>query len=190
MSDMNDTIDADVRPTRRVEVDGAGDDARSPPLCFLDLVGYTALTEERGDEAAAELAAHLAELVAGAANAHPGSAVKWLGDGLMANFRDPKDAVAFALEIVRGIPTAGLPPVRIGVAAGPVVVYSGDYFGRTVNLAARIAARAAPGEVLVSESVVVSLIPRPATFVDAGAARLKGFTRPIQLFEPVKVGSR
>ncbi len=64
----------------------------------------------------------------------------------MAYFRDPRDAVTFALRISRQVPEARLPPAHLGVAAGSVVAYAGDYFGRTVNLAARIAAYASSGK--------------------------------------------
>ena len=80
-----------------------------------------------------------------------GVPAKWLGDGVMSYFREPAGAVLAALEMVEELPAAGLPPAHVGVAAGPVVVQGGDYFGRTVNLAARIAGharerRAGPGE--------------------------------------------
>ncbi|HJU00090.1 MAG TPA: hypothetical protein VJ966_02665, partial [Actinomycetes bacterium] len=105
---------------------------RVPAMCFLDLAGYTRLTEERGDQAAAELAGSVAALVERMARAHGGTAVKWLGDGVMLHFPDPAEAVAAALEMVERLPAAGLPPAHVGVAAGPVVVQGGDYFGRTV----------------------------------------------------------
>jgi adenylate cyclase len=67
--------------------------------------------------------------------------------------------VLSALELVAQLPEAGLPPGHVGVAAGPVVAQGGDYFGRTVNLAARIAARAGAGQVLVSDRVAESAPP-------------------------------
>jgi hypothetical protein len=72
---------------------------RPPAVCFLDLTGYTQLTEERGDEAAADLAARLARLVRRSALEHGGTPVKWLGDGAMFYFREPADAVLAALEM-------------------------------------------------------------------------------------------
>jgi class 3 adenylate cyclase len=119
---------------------GLGRPERVPAMCFLDLVGYTRLTEEHGDPAAAELAETLAVLVGRSSREHGGVPVKWLGDGVMVYFREPAGAVLAALGLVEELPAAGLPPAHVGVAAGPVVAQGGDYFGRTVNLAARIAA--------------------------------------------------
>jgi adenylate cyclase len=122
-----------------------GQPERVPAMSFLDLVGYTRLTEERGDQVAAELAETLAVLVRQSSREHGGVPVKWLGDGVMVHYREPAGAVLSALRMVEQLPQAGLPPAHVGVAAGPVVVQGGDYFGRTVNLAARIAVRAGAG---------------------------------------------
>ncbi|HEX8135451.1 MAG TPA: hypothetical protein VF880_18715, partial [Actinomycetes bacterium] len=108
---------------------------RVPAMCFLDLVGYTRLTEEHGDQVAAELAEALGVLVDRSSRELGGVPVKWLGDGVMVYFREPAAAVLAALELVEQFPDAGLPPAHVGVAAGPVVVQGGDYCGRTVNLA-------------------------------------------------------
>ena len=96
------------------------------------------MTEERGDEAAAELAARLTPLVQRTAERHGGKVVKWLGDGVMFHFREPTGGVVAALEMIGAIAAAGLPPAHVGLHTGPVVFQGGDYFGRTVNLAARI----------------------------------------------------
>ena len=82
---------------------------RMPAMCFLDLAGYTRLTEERGDQAAAELAETLALLVERSSRAHGGTPVKWLGDGVMLHFREPAGAVSAALAMVGQVPEAGLP---------------------------------------------------------------------------------
>src|ERR687896_392553 len=147
---------------------------RLPAMCFLDLAGYTRLTEERGDQAAAELAGTLAVLVERSSRAHGGTPVKWLGDGVMLHFREPSGAVEAAMAMVVQVPQAGLPPAHVGVAAGPVVVQGGDYFGRTVNLAARIAARATAGQVLVSQSVAESAPYQGVTFVEVEGAPAQG----------------
>src|SRR5215216_6643156 len=156
---------------------------RVPAMCFLDLVGYTRLTEEQGDQAAAELAESLAVLVRRSSREHGGVPAKWLGDGVMFHFREPAGAVRSALELVEEVPEAGLPPAHVGVAAGPVVAQGGDYFGRTVNLAARIAAHAGADQVLVSQRVASSPRPAGVRFLELGELELKGFARPVRLLE-------
>jgi adenylate cyclase len=160
-----------------------GRPGRVPAMCFLDLVGYTHLTEERGDAAAAALAEDLATLVNRSAREHGGVPVKWLGDGVMSWFREPAGAVLAALGMVEQLPEAGLPPAHVGVAAGPVVVQGGDYFGRTVNLAARIAAHAGAGQVLVGEQVAATVPPQGVTFVELGQVQLEGISRPVRVLE-------
>jgi adenylate cyclase len=160
-----------------------GRPGRVPAMCFLDLVGYTRLTEEHGDQAAAELAGRLAVLVGRSARDHGGVPVKWLGDGVMVHYREPAGAVLAALQLVVQLPEAGLPPAYVGVAAGPVVVQGGDYFGRTVNLAARIAAYASASRVLVSERVAERAPPQGVTFVELGQVQLEGIARPVRLLE-------
>jgi adenylate cyclase len=162
---------------------GLGRSERVPARCLLDLVGYTRLTEEHGDQAAANLAGRLAVLVGRSSREHGGVPVKWLGDGVMVWFREPTGAVLAALQLVVQLPEADLPPAHVGVAAGPVVVQGGDYFGRTVNLAARIAAYASAGQVLVSERVVERAPPQGVSFVELGQVQPKGIAHPVRLLE-------
>jgi adenylate cyclase len=161
---------------------------RPPAMCFLDLTGYTQLTEERGDEAAADLAARLAGLVRRSAQEHDGLPVKWLGDGVMTYFRAPADAVLAALEMAEVVVRQGLPPAHVGIHAGPVVVQDGDYFGRAVNLAARIAEYARPGEVLVSQEVVEVAAGGPVTFTEIGPVQLKGVAGMLRLYTARRSG--
>jgi adenylate cyclase len=152
-----------------------------PAVCFLDLTGYTRLTEERGDEAAAELAETLAGLVRGRSQEHGGRPVKWLGDGVMFYFQEPGQSVLAALDMVEGVATRALPPARVGIHAGPVIFQEGDYYGRTVNIAARIAEYARPGEVLVTQEVVDAAEGTPVTFTGIGAVELKGVSGTLRL---------
>ncbi len=154
---------------------------RPPAICSLDITGYTRLTLEHGDEAAADLAERLSRLVSRSALDHGGRAVKWLGDGLMLYFRDPGPGVSAALEMVKGVSSAGLPPAHVGLHAGPVLFQQGDYFGRTVNLASRIAEYARPGEVLVSQEVVDASAGVEVTFTEIGAVELKGISGTVRL---------
>ncbi len=153
----------------------------TPAICFLDITGYTRLTEERGDEAAAELAARLTPLVQRPAERHGGKVVKWLGDGVMFHFREPTGGVLAALEMIDAISAAGLPPAHVGLHTGPVVFQGGDYFGRTVNLAARIGERAAPGQVLVTQEIVDRVASDGIAFEPIGAVELKGLSQPVRL---------
>jgi len=155
---------------------------RDPAISFLDLTGYTRLTEERGDDAAADLAGRLATLVQRSATQHTGKAVKWLGDGVMFHFRDPGEAVEASLEMVDAAKLAGLPPAHVGVHAGPVLFQEGDYFGRTVNAAARISDYARQGEVLVSQEVVDAADGNGAVaFTEIGPVELKGLAGALRL---------
>ena len=159
--------------------------APGPPtaFAFLDLTGYTQLTEERGDEQAAALAGSLADIVQRRSRAYRGEAVKWVGDGVMFRFRDPNGAVLSALDMVEAIPAAGLPPAHVGVAAGPVIQQGGDFYGRTVNLASRISDRAAGGQVLASPHVRELTSAPDVSFASVGAMQLKGLTGAVELFE-------
>jgi adenylate cyclase len=153
----------------------------TPAICFLDITGYTRLTEERGDKAAAELADRLGRLVRQSAVRHGGKPVKWLGDGVMLHFPDPGAGVIAALEMVRGVADAGLPPAHVGLHAGSVLYQEGDYFGRTVNLAARIAEYARSGEVLVTTAVVEAARRPDVAFQSIGPVELKGVAGALEL---------
>ena len=155
---------------------------RQPPaIAFLDLTGYTELAEERGDEAAAEVAAHLASVVQETALAHGGRAVKWLGDGVMFHFSDPAEAILGGLALVERTERAISVPARIGINAGAVIAQEGDYFGRTVNIASRIADYASPREVLVSEEARRSASVSDVRFELVGDVTLKGVSHAVRL---------
>jgi len=154
---------------------------RPPAISFLDITGYTHLTHERGDAAAADLAEVLGRLVHRIATKRNGTAVKWLGDGVMMYFKDPGSAVLAALEMVDGVVSAGLPPAHVGIHAGPLLTQAGDYYGKTVNLASRIADYARPGEVLVTTEVVDASNDIGAMFSEVGPAELKGVSGVLQL---------
>jgi adenylate cyclase len=153
-----------------------------PAVVFVDLSGYTRLTEERGDEVAVRLAATLQREAAAAATANGGRLVKLLGDGAMLRFPDAERGLEAALGLVRAVSVDGSLHAHAGVHAGPVVERDLDLFGRTVNMASRIAEAAGPGEVLVSEAVVEAVDNPAWQFEQADAAMLKGITEPVSLF--------
>jgi adenylate cyclase len=160
-----------------------------PAIAFLDLTGYTEITEERGDEAAAEVASELAGIVQSAAQNHGGQAVKWLGDGVMFHFDDPAGAILSSLDLVETTEKAIAVPARIGINAGAVVAQEGDYFGRTVNIASRIADQAKPNEVLVSEEARLSAGSVAADFELVGDVPLKGISRSVRLHRATRARS-
>jgi adenylate cyclase len=157
---------------------------RPTAFAFLDLTGYTRLTEERGDEAAAELAADLTQLVQGEVGRRDGKSIKWLGDGVMSSFRDPAAAVLSTIEVSRRTGEVGLPPAHAGIAVGPVIFQDGDYYGRTVNLASRLAGLAEPGQTLVDADVVRLVGERDdIDFHSLGDVPVKGMASSIEVFE-------
>ena len=162
--------------------------ARPPAICFLDITGYTRLTNERGDDAAADLAQGLSTLVQRSAVDHGGRPVKWLGDGVMVYFRDVGPGVVAALDMVDGVAAAGLPPAHVGLHSGPVLFQEGDYFGQTVNVASRIADYARPGEVLVTREVVAAAGEDGVAFTDIGPVELKGIPGPVHLLAARRAG--
>jgi adenylate cyclase len=167
---------------RILEAKGLYQRLDTPPcVCFVDLTGFTRLTEDQGDAAAAELAGRLAALVEGISRRHGGRPVRWLGDGGMLVFREPEAAVAAATEMVAQAEDNGLPSTHIGIHAGPVVFQDGDIYGSTVNVAARLSARAGPGEVLVSRPVA-DRIPQPSGLEPVGVVELKGVAQPLQVW--------
>jgi adenylate cyclase len=167
---------------RILEAKGLHQRLDTPPcVCFVDLTGYTRQTEEQGDAAAAELAGRLAALVEGISRRYAGRPVRWLGDGGMFVFREASAAVQAAIEMVVQAPANGLPATHIGIHCGPVVFQDGDIYGSTVNIAARLSARAAPGEVLVSRPVA-DRIPQPSRLEPVGAIELKGVAHPLEVW--------
>jgi adenylate cyclase len=159
---------------------------RPPAIAFLDLAGYTAVAEERGDEAAAALASDLAGVVQEAAQTQGCRPVKWLGDGVMFHFADAGTAIRSGLDLVEKTEKAISVPARVGIDAGAVVVQEGDYFGRTVNVAARIADYARPHEVLVSDAARETCGLDGVEFELIGDVPLKGVSKAVRLHKAVR----
>jgi adenylate cyclase len=153
---------------------------------FADLTGFTELTEEYGDDVAAEVAVTFAQLASEVAALYRGSVIKLLGDGVFLQFRDPDDAVMASLEMVDRAPARGLPETHIGVNAGPMLYDEGDYFGRTVNIAARIASKAGASQVYVGEPVARIASGNGFRLADLGEFELKGIAEPVLLFQATR----
>ena len=120
---------------------------------FCDLKDFSAYADAHGDRAAADLIERLAVVITGVLG-HHGHVVKALGDGFMLTYREPGEAVAACVRIIEQMRGAGAPGVHAGVHQGVVLYREGDYFGRAVNLAARLLGLAGRDEIFASEEVV------------------------------------
>lgn len=140
------------------EAQGRGLGDEELVIVFNDLVGFSDWTLEAGDTLALELLRRVGEAVEPPIEAHGGRIVKRLGDGVMAVFADPAEAVEAALEGSRalaGVEVGGHSPrLRTGIHMGRPRRLGGDYYGVDVNIAARVAGAARPGEVLVSDATL------------------------------------
>jgi adenylate cyclase len=161
--------------------DGVGTHrAGDPTVAFVDLVGFTVLSTELGDHDAADLAGKFNDLLMDISLDHAGRVIKTMGDGAMLFFDSPSGAVKAGFELLEKLPAVGLPPLRVGIHRGPVVAQSGDYYGSTVNLAARITDYARPNEVLVSASVLPEQV-EGIELEEIGEVTLKGIAQPVHL---------
>jgi adenylate cyclase len=148
---------------------------------FADLVGFTALTDAEGDDRAADVALGLYRRVRELVPRYRAEELKTLGDGVVLRCDEAADAIALGLEMVDELESIpAFPPIRVGIHSGPAVQRQGEWYGRTVNVAARLCSAASGGEVLVSEEAR-SAAGRLAR-VDFGERRLhwlRNVTEPI-----------
>jgi adenylate cyclase len=125
----------------------------TPTFVFADLVGYTRLAEACGDEAAMRVAREFRRLMSLISREHGACHVKSMGDGAMIWVPDATQAVALVERTLAEVGSRpDLLPVRVGAHTGPAVMDDGDWYGRTVNVAARLAGAAEPNEALVSDT--------------------------------------
>jgi class 3 adenylate cyclase/YHS domain-containing protein len=158
--------------------------AAQETFVFADLAGFTALTEAHGDEHAAEAASDFCDGVRALLSHYNAQELKTLGDAIMLRVPDPAGAVRLAVRILDEIGRSqGSLAVRIGVHTGPAVERDGDWFGATVNLAARVAAASAPGEVLMTEvtRAAAASALREFELQSRGAQAFKNVGEPVEL---------
>lgn len=180
-------IEQDVVGHMELDLDGDADLGRvRVAIAFADLAGYTRFTEEEGEEQALS---SVERFVEGVVNTLPDDArvVKTIGDAVMVVGQDVRATVDWAVGFL------GLfderPEPRIGLHYGPALYRDGDYFGREINLASRVVARARGGEVLVTDSVVEAVKGTvDLSFEGIGTVKLKGFDTPRQLCRAVARG--
>jgi adenylate cyclase len=164
-----------------LELEGAGEELGRlrVAIAFADLAGYTRLTEEAGEEEALDVVERFVESV-GDTLPDEARVIKTIGDEVMVVGSDPGALAEWAVGF-QALNAGRRPLPRIGVHAGETLYRDGDYYGRAVNLAARVGARAAGGEVLVTRPVVDAADSRLA-FDPIGQVKLKGFTAATDLF--------
>lgn len=156
-------------------------------VLFVDLSGFTPLTETMGDAAAADVVDRFSVAVRAAASEHGGRVVKQIGDEFMLVFRTPGPAVRFGIALAAVVDAeARFPDIRTGAHHGRLLYRDGDYLGSTVNLAARVTSAAAGGQFLVTDDVRSALADAAdVELLDAGRRALKGFTEAVTVHEVV-----
>jgi len=173
------------------EVAAAAELAAAGGLCtilFTDIEGSTSLTQRLGDAKAQEVLWTHNRIVRDALRAHGGSEVKTMGDGFMASFSSATGALQCAIAMQRAFAahneSAEEPiRVRVGLNAGEPIAEEKDLFGTAVIMAARIAGKAAGGEILASDVVRQLVAGKGFHFADRGEVVLRGFEDPVRLFE-------
>jgi class 3 adenylate cyclase len=161
-------------------------DARIPmefTFSFVDVAGFTAATSAHGDEAGADLAVRLSEL-ATAAVSDRDAIVKSMGDAVLCVSTAPQDGVEWVVRLLAAVDTEpGFPLLRCGLSHGPAVERDGDFFGTSVNIAARVAALAGGGEVLCTRPVAIEASSLGFTIAPRGSRILKNLPDPVEVFE-------
>jgi class 3 adenylate cyclase len=161
-------------------------------ILFTDLVGHTEMMQQLGDAKGRAVLREHERITRETLTRHGGSEVKTMGDGFMASFPTATSAVECAVTLHRAIAawsgnapgtTSPFPlPIRVGLNAGEPIEEGGDLFGTSVIMAARVAAHAGPGDILLPEPVRHLLAGKGFAFIDCGTTALKGFDEPVRLF--------
>jgi len=164
-------------------------DDSAATFLFADIAGFTAITEVHGDEEALQLVDDFASAVQAELPRVGGEHVKTVGDALMLRVPDPADAVQLALWVARNAMGGHqAPSVRVGGHFGSAVERGGDYFGTTINVAARVSALARGGEVLVTGKTA-ALAPDldGLLYESRGRQVLRNIAEPVEIFAVVRV---
>jgi class 3 adenylate cyclase len=157
--------------------------AQQHNFLFADIAGYSAYAERAGDDAAADLAVRFASEVATLAAEHGAELLKLVGDAVLVHAFDAARTIRLGLCLGERLAEAGLPQVHIGIHTGPAVKRAGDWWGTTVNVAARVMAAAGAGEVLVTEATVSAANAEgDADLRSLGPRSFKNISTPVWLY--------
>jgi adenylate cyclase len=177
------------------ESQGRGYGDRDLTIMFTDVVDFSSWALEAGDTDALELVRQVDRALESSIVSHKGRVVKRLGDGVMAVFERPQDAVDAALEARAAVARVKVrehhPQLRVGIHVGRPRKLGGDYFGVDVNVAARIAAAAGAGDVFVSEAIPAYLDARRTRVRRRRRLDAKGTPKDLQVYvaEPVSLSA-
>jgi adenylate cyclase len=173
-------VEQDVVGHMEVDLEGAAEELGRlrVAIVFADLAGYTRLTEEEGELQAVDAVERFVEAVE-VTLPDEARVIKTIGDEVMVVGSDPAALTDWAVGFQRLQSERPLP--RIGIHYGDALYRDGDYYGRDVNIASRVAARSAGGEVLVTRPVVEHAGPH-LEFDRIAEVRLKGFKEPTEIF--------
>jgi class 3 adenylate cyclase len=159
---------------------------------FADIAGYSLVADQSGDEAAAELALYFLSRASTLARARGGDVIKSLGDAVMVHIEDAAESIQLGLDLVSEFgQDAALPPIHAGLHTGPALSRADDWWGATVNIAARVAAAATAGQLLVTEAT-----RREAGQIDSmrwqglDSLRLKNISSPVRVYTASRISCR
>jgi adenylate cyclase len=167
-----------------------GDDTASGPpvreaatIAFIDLAGFSSITNVYGDDSAIAMLEIFEEMVRNAVEGHA-PPIKWIGDEVMLFFPEPKLAIGALGRLLTSCrQDERLPLTRTAVHHGPVVRRAGDLFGSTVNIAARIAALAGPGQLLATQLVAEVATEEGIAVKDLGRVAIRSLPDELPLYE-------
>lgn len=162
--------------------------ARQVTVAFGDVVGFTRLGEALSPEDLGRLAGRLTELARDVAT-HPVQFVKAIGDAVMLVCPDPKRLLMTVLDLVEAADADAFPRIRVGVAYGPAISRTGDWYGNSVNLASRVTDEAPPGTVLVDESARNMVDDAELAWIFYGQRHLKGIRSDVRLYRAVRAAT-
>jgi adenylate cyclase len=155
---------------------------------FADIAGYTGLSHQLDAGELATMLAHFEATTGDVIAASGANVAKRIGDAVMFVTNAPGIACALALELIEACARERLPKLRVGIAVGEVIVRQGDFYGPTVNLAARLVASAEPGTALTDAALYgrLSRVRAGYGFAPAGRFQLAGFDEPLEVFQLIR----
>lgn len=157
--------------------------APAATVAFIDIAGFSAIADVYGDAAALDVLEVFESMVRDALSGYE-PPIKWIGDEAMLSFPEPDTAIKVLGSLLQACrKESRLPLTRAGLNHGPVICRAGDLFGTTVNIAARIAALASPGQLLATQPVADAAVTRGILVRDLGMVALRSVAGEVPLYE-------